>query len=133
MEANKKLTGYPSIDRPWNKFFTEAELNAPLPKMTLYHHLRKNNGEHPNDLAILYYGKKISYDELFRKTDFCAMALKNAGVQKGDCVTLCTSSTPESMIVALACNKIGALANFINPLFTNIMIFLMRKLQISKT
>ena len=119
MEADKKQqTGYPSIDKPWNKFFTEAELNAPLPKMTLYQILWRNNGEHPNDTAILYYGRKISYGELFREIDLCAMALKNAGIQKGDCVTLCTSSTPESIIVALSCNKIGVLANFINPLFT---------------
>lgn len=39
----KKLTGYPSIDKPWLKYYTEEQINAPLPHMTAYDYLRQQN------------------------------------------------------------------------------------------
>ena len=51
-------------------------------------------------------------------TDKYAKALKANGIDKGDCVSMCLSYTPEVLCLVLACSKIGALANFINPLFT---------------
>jgi len=30
-----KLTGYPSIDKPWLKYYSEAAINAPLPECTV--------------------------------------------------------------------------------------------------
>ena len=40
------------------------------------------------------------------------------GIKKGDCVTLCTAGVPEAIYIVLACSRIGAIANFINPLFS---------------
>ena len=31
MTEEKKLTGYPSIDKPWLKYYSEEAINAPLP------------------------------------------------------------------------------------------------------
>ncbi|MCR5736125.1 MAG: acyl--CoA ligase [Eubacterium sp.] len=114
----KEYTGYPSIDRPWEKYYTKEQLNTSLPEMTLWQNIYSNNKDYPNDIAINYFGNKITYKSLFENVNWCAMALKNFGIKKGECVTLCTSSTPEAVIVVLACNKIGALANFLNPLFS---------------
>ena len=33
---NKQLTGYPSIDQPWLKYFQPDAINAPLPECTVY-------------------------------------------------------------------------------------------------
>jgi len=118
VEKIQELTGYPSIDKPWLKYYTQEELAVSLPRMTLYQNIWRNNKDYPNDPAILYFGKRISYGELFRQIDECAVALRKNGVKKGDCVTLCTAGTPEAIMIVLACNKLGALANFLNPLFT---------------
>ena len=32
----KKFTGYPSIDKPWFKYYSEDAINAPLPECTMY-------------------------------------------------------------------------------------------------
>ena len=48
----KKLTGYPSIDRPWLKYYTEEQINAPLPHMTAYEYLKQQNAERLDYLAI---------------------------------------------------------------------------------
>ncbi len=29
----KRLTGYPSIDKPWLKYYSEEAINAPCPKL----------------------------------------------------------------------------------------------------
>ena len=36
----KELTGYPSIDKPWLKYYTEEAINAPFPKMSKIDYIR---------------------------------------------------------------------------------------------
>lgn len=112
------LTGYPSIDRPWLKYYSEKILSKKLSACTVYQNIYENNKENLADTAILYFGHKISYRELFVNVAVCAKALKQIGIKKGDCVTLCTAGTPEAIYLVLACSRIGAIANFINPLFS---------------
>ena len=39
----EELTGYPSIDKPWLKYYSEEAINAPLPEMTMYQYIWENN------------------------------------------------------------------------------------------
>lgn len=50
--TNQALTGYPSIDKPWLKYYTEEAVNAPLPECTIYEYLWENNKDHLSDIAI---------------------------------------------------------------------------------
>ncbi len=113
-----KLTGYPSIDKPWLKYYTAEDLAIQIPKCTIYQNIHDRNKDFPEDVAILYYGHKIRYKTLFTCVEVCAKALRQIGIQPGDCVTLCTAGVPEAIYLVLACSRIGAIANFINPLFT---------------
>ena len=113
-----ELTGYPSIDKPWLKYYTEQDLQIEVPKCTIYRNIYNRNHDYPKDIAINYFGNKISYAALFDKTEQCAKSLLKVGIKRGDCVTLCTASVPEAIYIVLACSRIGAIANFINPLFT---------------
>lgn len=36
------MTGYPSIDRPWLKYYSQEVIDAPLPKCTIYEHIFDN-------------------------------------------------------------------------------------------
>ncbi|MBO4433616.1 MAG: acyl--CoA ligase [Clostridia bacterium] len=116
--AEQKLTGYPSIDKPWLKYYTEEVLALKAPECSVYRNIYENNKDYPNDTAILYFGNRISYGEMFADVETCAKSLKQIGIKEGDCVTLCSAGVPESIFMVLACSKIGAIANFINPLFT---------------
>ena len=113
-----RQTGYPSIDRPWLKYYTEEDLRIPDPECTIYQNIFNRNNDYPNDIAISYYGNKIKYKDLFLHTEECSKSLKSIGLGKGDCVTLCTAGVPEAVYLVLACSRIGAIANFINPLFS---------------
>ena len=82
MEAEKKLTGYPSIDKPWLKYYTEEAINAPLPECTIFEYMYENNKEYPDDIALLYFNHKITYGELFENIDKTAKAFTKIGVKR---------------------------------------------------
>lgn len=116
--SEKKLTGYPSIDKPWQKYFTEDAINAPLPRCTIYESIYEKNHQHLNDIALLYFGRKISYRKLFAEIDKTAKAFVAANVKAGDNVVLCMPATPEAIYAILALNRLGANAVMLNPLFS---------------
>ena len=84
MDTEKKLTGYPSIDKPWLKYYTDEAINAPLPECTIYESIYRSNKNHLSDIALMYYGKKISYKVLFEQIDKTAKAFSALGVKNGD-------------------------------------------------
>lgn len=116
LQNNKELTGYPSIDKPWLKYYSEEAINAPLPECTIYEYLWENNKNHLDDVALIYFGKKITYRKLFENIDKVAQALIFNSVKSGDIVIVAMPSIPEALYSILAINRIGAIANVIHPL-----------------
>lgn len=116
MGQEKKLTGYPSIDRPWLKYYSEEAIHAELPNETLYENLKNNNKNNLNSIALKYYGAEISYASLFHNIDRVAGALAYYGVYKGDIVTVCSLNSPETIYLLYGLNKIGAVANMASGL-----------------
>lgn len=114
----KEMTGYPSIDKPWLKYYTEEAINAVTPQCSIYQNIYNNNSEHLPDVALLYFGKKITYKTLFREIDRAAKAFVSHGVRYGENVVLCMPAIPEAIYSILALSKIGANAVMLNPLFT---------------
>ena len=112
----EELTGYPSIDKPWLKYYSKEAIEATLPECSIYEYLVQNNQDYPSDIAILYLGKKITYKELFENIDKTAAAFIKAGVKEKEIVTVALPSIPEALYCVYALNKIGAVANMIHPL-----------------
>lgn len=102
----QSLTGYPSIDKPWLKYYREDVINAPLPECTIYDYLWENNKDHPDDVAILYFHRRITYRELFENIDKTAAAFSAQGVKKDDVVTLMALNCPET-IYCLPLTSVG--------------------------
>ncbi len=117
MPTEKKLTGYPSIDKPWLKYYTEEEINAETPKCSIYQKIYENNLHFTNQTALLFFGKKITYKKLFAQIERTSTALASYGVMNGDNVAICMPALPETVYTILALNKIGANAVLLNPLF----------------
>jgi len=111
--VEKKLTGYPSIDKPWLKYYSEEEKTAYLPACTMYEYVLSRNQDNMARTAINYYGTNITYGQLFRQIDIAASALENIGVKAGDIVTICMINSPEAVSLLFALNKIGATANMV--------------------
>jgi long-chain acyl-CoA synthetase len=112
------MTGKPSIDKPWLKYYPEGVEKIPLPEATAYQHLYDSNKEYLNGIALEYFGKQISFGEMFDYIDEAAKSFVAIGVKSGDIVTLCLPNMPEAVYCIYALNKIGAVANMISPIFT---------------
>lgn len=112
---DKSLTGKASIDKPWEKYYTSVVNNGQIPKLSVYDYIYQNNHKYPLRTAINYFGRKISYGELFANIEQTAKAFKHMNIEKGDIVTLCMPTTPETIYIFYALSKIGAISNMIDP------------------
>lgn len=110
--------GYSSIDKTWLRNYDKSSISKQAPKMTIYELLYERNKDHLDDIAIEYYGKKISYRELFENIDNTAKSFLDMGVKKGEIVTICSITTPEIIYSFYALNKIGAVSNLIDIRYT---------------
>lgn len=75
MAEEKETTGYPSIDKPWLRYYTEDAINSVPFKGSIYKHIYDRNGKYMDNWALQYFGRKISYKALFIETNIVATAL----------------------------------------------------------
>lgn len=111
----KKLTGYPHLDRPWLKYYSEEARNTSLPECSIYQFFYEKNKSYKNAAAFEYFGKTYTYGEMFRGIQQAEAGFRNAGVQEGDIVSAVAISVPETIYTFYALNKIGAVSNWIDP------------------
>jgi len=69
----------------------------------------KNAIERPNNVAIYYKDKKLTYAELHANVNRFGNALKNLGVKKGERFVCRMPNRPEAAIIFIAGVKIGAI------------------------
>jgi len=112
----KEITGYPSIDKPWLKYYSDEEINMEIPNSSLYDYLYLNNKNNLSSYAINYFGNKITYSELFENIDIVAKAFKAQGVSAGDVCTIVSVSCVTEVLCFYALNRIGAIPNCVNVL-----------------
>ena len=114
-QTERKLTGYPSIDKPWLKYYSETVdmKGVPSPDCSMIEFLRACNAERLDFTALNYFGAKTSYRDLFETIERTAAALQKHGVKKGDFVSLCGLNTPEFVVLLYAVNKVGAVSNWL--------------------
>lgn len=101
-------TGYPSIDKPWGKYF--GILPEEYPTETMYEYLLKCRHSDVNQKAIIYFGNQITYGWIFDEIDKIAKCLVASGVKKRDAVMMISLNTPEVECLYYAINKIGAIS-----------------------
>ena len=115
MAEEKTLTGYPSVDKPWEKYYSDSVKRFVFPKTTMYRCIYNNNKQNLNRIAMEYYGRTFTYQDLFVQISRTAKALIAIGVRKGDIVTIAAPTTPETVYLLYAISRIGAVANMIDP------------------
>lgn len=120
----KKLTGYPSIDKPWLKYYSEEAISSVVPECTMYEYIRNNNSDHIEDIALVYFGRKIKYKELIAAIDHTAAAFSQLGIKRGDIVTIQSLSVPQVVLIIYALSKIGAVANLV---YANLNVALVKE------
>ena len=113
MAEEKKLTGYPSIDKPWLKYYRIGTPLVPDPNHSMWEFLWECNRDSLKNIALNYFGRRITYGELFKRIDSVSRSLCSLGVKQGDIVSVCPLNTPEFIYLLYAINKVGAVSSWI--------------------
>ena len=108
-----KPTGYPSVDKPWLKYYSEEAINAKVPEGTMYQVILRNNADRLDNIAINYYDRKITYRSFFENIRTAAKAFWARGIRQGDVVTVSSLNTPETIYAIYGLNLIGAVVNLL--------------------
>lgn len=87
--------------------------------MNLYSWLQTHHKQRPNKAAIKNRDTEITFSELFHLTDSLGTALRNAGIQRDDHVTIMLPNIPEFVISYMAIIGIGAIVTPVNPSYTS--------------
>ena len=111
-------TGYPSIDKPWNRYFNTIDggNTVEVPTETIYNYLKKCNADNLDGYALDFFGHKITYGELFDRVEKVAVSMRELGVQEDEIVSIISVGAVEAYELMYACNRAGAVFDFISCL-----------------
>lgn len=109
------ITGYASIDKPWLKYYEKIGITKEIPKVKAYDLIHNKYANNKELISLNYFGKKITYYEMFNNIEMVAKSLKKIGVQKGDIVLMALPTIPEMVYVFYALNRIGAIVDTVDP------------------
>lgn len=104
------------IPAPWQKYYTDEELNFELPNISIYDTLRIATNRYKKLTALQYMGKNISYVNMMKNIEAAAKSFSRLGIKKGDIVTICLPNVPEALYALYALNKLGAIGAMVHPL-----------------
>ena len=114
---NERQTGYPSVDKPWVKYYREKpirEFNVEQCTYQLIYELNRNNLDSNAINFMGIAGNSWTYREMFSLADRLSNSFLKEGVKQGDTVLIATISGLEEALCLLALNKIGAVSKWID-------------------
>ncbi len=112
----KQLTGYPSVDRPWLKYYkpgADERANEIPNGKTVWDVIEEKLIEYKDIPAIEYFGRRISRPEFINMVYVWAKAFKAMGVKEDEVVAYYGPFFPDVGAITLALNMIGACPYFL--------------------
>jgi acyl-CoA synthetase (AMP-forming)/AMP-acid ligase II len=106
------------MERIWLKSWPEGmPRQLEFPERPLHDFLTENSRRYPNKVAINFYGRRISFQELDDQSDRLAATLVDLGLKKGDRVSLFLENCPQFVIAYYSVLKAGGVVVAANPMF----------------
>ena len=108
-----------SVDKPWIKSYpSHINWSTKLHVSSIFDGLKKSSETNPNRDAIIFMGKKWTYEQTILIVNKCIYGLQKIGVKKGDRIAIALPNSPYYIFFFYACTAIGAIVVNINPLHT---------------
>ncbi|MGM0426723.1 MAG: long-chain-fatty-acid--CoA ligase [Thermodesulfobacteriota bacterium] len=115
MDAKEAYTS-----KPWIAYYPEGvPAEVEIPDIAVPEAFDQMAEKYGSKTALVFYGKKISYQELQALTDRFAAALAALGVRKGDTVAMYLLNCPQYVIAYFGALKAGAKVTPISPVYTS--------------
>lgn len=111
-EGSKKITGFASMDRPWDRFYRKEPIRKIKLNRTIYDMIFKENINNMDEEALGYLGVNLTFNELKNKVDQLADSLTKNGIKANDVILMGVTNSLEAIISLLAINKIGAISKW---------------------
>ena len=123
MPTEKKLTGYPSVDKPWLKYYDTNFDEGNLPRKTMFELALEQNKGNMSNIAIdirmsandFDKGITITYKEFFSRIQKCAKSAKKIGIKENDIIPIILPNLPEARTFIYANSILGATSYPISP------------------
>lgn len=96
---------------------TPTEPRYDFGQAPVHEYLRQRAKQAPDKIAMIFYGREISYKELDQASDRFASHLHKKGVKKGDRVGIFMVNCPQYAIAHFGVQKLGAIVCPCSPLF----------------
>lgn len=117
------ITGYPSIDKPWMKYYDTLFDETSLPKKTIYELAYSRNEYNMSNIALDVrmsandFNKciLITYKEFFIRIEKCAKAASLLGIKKDEIIPVILPNVPEARIIIYANSILGSTSYPISP------------------
>jgi len=107
------------MEKIWyNSYDRDIPKSIDYPDLPLFEFLDQSEKTYPENNALIFMGKKISYRKLRELTDRFAIALMNLGVERGDRIALFLPNCPQYVIAFYGILKAGAIVVPNNPLLS---------------
>ncbi len=111
-------TSQVTIDRPWlDNYENGVPRSLVYTEATLGDILSQTAERFPDQIALFFYGRKITYHELDGLANRFARTLASLGINKGDRVALMLPNIPQMVISYYGTLRTGAVAVPTNPLY----------------
>jgi long-chain acyl-CoA synthetase len=106
-----------SVQKPWLAHYTDSiAKEIEVPNKTLPQMLLETTAKYPQNHALSFYGRKMTYQELTYASSGFASALQNNGVNKGDRVAIMLPNCPQYVISYYGALMAGAIVTQVNPM-----------------
>ena len=106
-------------EKLWHKSYAPGvPYELEYDRTTMSRALSRNAKKFPDNPALIYFGRVISFRELDSLVDRFSKALAGIGIAPGDKVALIMPNVPQMTVAIYACYRTGAVAVPTNPLYT---------------
>lgn len=112
------MTAFKRKESVWSSYIEKDSWQSEFFDGSMYDLLKSVAARVLNRCALVFEGKQISYRQLIHLIEKTANSLKAMGINHGDVVSIISTNMPQVVVMFYAINKLGAIANMINPSFS---------------
>ncbi|MDQ5826021.1 MAG: long-chain fatty acid--CoA ligase [Chloroflexota bacterium] len=119
-QVNDGLQGLEELDFPWLAHYEpQVPPTIEVPEITLNEFFERTASEHPNSVAAIFFGRRLTYAQLDEQANRFAAGLQSLGVTRGDRVAILLPNCPQFLVALFGVLKAGATAIPLNPQYVS--------------
>ncbi len=108
------------LSKPWLKHYAKGvPCTIDYEEICLYDVLKRSVQDFPERDALIFQGYRMNYTDLKDRVDRLATFFHNAGIGKGDVVSILLPNMIQTVIAYYAILRLGAIVQTNNPLYTD--------------